>query len=246
MIHIMIPACGNDQQFTANYWPKNVTEVNGKVMIQYAIENFSTIPDKNYVFILSKKECERFHTDNMVSLLTAGNSRIVMLENGTGGALCTCLMAVGLINDDNELIISNNDQKFDCGLLETLQFFRQHNADCGLVCFDSIHPRWSFARIENGYVTEVEEKVPISQNAIAGVYYFKRGRDFVEAAKKAILKSQQYDGRYFISASVNEMILSGSQVVAKSVENKQYHTFYEPKQIEKYEQEINEHGNYCT
>lgn len=246
MMHIMIPACGNDQQFLANYWPKNVTEVNGKVMIQYAIENFNSFPDKNFVFILNKKECDRFHTDSMVSLLAAGNKDIITLENETGGALCTCLMAVEFVNDDNELIISNNDHKFDCDLLEVIQSLRQKNADCGLICFECIHPRWSFVRMENDYVTEVAEKIPISKNAIAGVYYFKRGRDFVEAAKKAILKNQQCNDRYFISAAVNEMILLDKTVVAETVENKQYHTFYEPKQIEKYEQEICGDENHCT
>lgn len=246
MTHILIPACGNNQKFIENYWPQNVTEVNGKVMIQYAIENFNTIPDKDYIFILNKRECEYFHTDNMVSLLTAGNKSIVTLENETGGALCTCLMGVEFINDDNELIISNNDQKFDCDLNKVVKSFRRKNADCGLVCFDCIHPRWSFVRMENGYVTEVAEKVPISKKAVAGVYYFKRGRDFVEAAKKAILKNQQYNNRYFISAAVNEMILASKTVIAESVENSQYHTFYEPKQIEKYEQEISENENHCT
>lgn len=245
-MHIMIPACGNNQQFLANYWPKNVTEVNGKVMIQYAIENFNSFPDKNFVFILNKKECDHFHTNSMVSLLVPGNKDIITLENETGGALCTCLMAVEFINDDNELIISNNDQKFDCDLLKVIQSFRQKNADCGLICFECVHPRWSFVRVENGYVTEAAEKMPISKNAIAGIYYFKKGKDFVEAAKKAILKNQQCNNRYFISAAVNEMILLGKTVIAETVENKQYHTFYEPKQIEKYEQEICGDENHCT
>lgn len=238
MIHIMIPACGNDQKFLANYWPKNVTEVNGKTMIQYAIENFNSFPNKNFIFILNQKECVRFHTDNMVSLLTEGNADIITLENETGGALCTCLMAIDMINDDNELLISNNDQKFDCDLSEHIQVFRQKGADCGVICFECIHPRWSFVRTENEYVIETAEKRPISKNAIAGIYYFKKGRDFVETAKRAILKGEQYEGRYFISTAVNEMILLGKKVICQSVKKEQYHTFYEPKQIEKYEQEM--------
>lgn len=245
MIHIMIPACGNDQHFLANYWPKNVTEVNGKVMIQYAIENFSSFQDKNYIFILNKKECDRFHTDNLVSILTEGNANIISLENQTGGALCTCLMAIDIINNDDELIISNNDQKFDCDLSDIIQIFRRQDADCGLVCFESVHPRWSFVRAENENVIETAEKRPISKNAIAGLYYFKKGKNFVETAKKAILKGQQYDGRYFISAAVNEMILLGKKVTYQQVEAEQYHTFYEPKQIEKYELEMRDE-NSCT
>ncbi len=246
MIHIMIPACGNDQKFLENYWPKNVTEVNGKVMIQYAVENFNSIPDKKFIFILNEKECIRFHTDNMVSLLSEENANIITLQNETGGALCTCLMGIELINNDDELLISNNDQKFDCDLFEIIQDFRQKDADCGVVCFECIHPRWSFVRVENDLVIETAEKRPISKKAIAGVYYFKKGKDFVETAKKTILKGQQYDGRYFISTAINEIILQGKKVVIYTVEKEQYHTFYELKQIEKYEQEKRRNENYCT
>lgn len=246
MIQIMVPACGNDQSFLADYWPKNVTEVDGKVMIQYAVENFDTVPDKHFIFLLNEAECVRFHTDDMVSLLTKGNADIIRLEHETGGALCTCLMAIEHIDHADELLISNNDQKFDCDMEEILEQFRQADADCGVVCFECVHPRWSYVRMDAGYVTEVAEKRPISKHAIAGIYYFKQGRDFVEAAKRAILKGQQHEGKFFISAALNEMILLGKQVVCQTIKPEAYHTFYEPNQIRKYEWEMRGNEHTCT
>lgn len=29
-----------------------------------------------------------------------------------------------------------------------IQYFRDNNADCGVVCFESIHPRWSYVKIQ--------------------------------------------------------------------------------------------------
>ena len=43
MINILIPACGSNQHFKDGYWPKNVTEINGKPMIEYTVENFDSI-----------------------------------------------------------------------------------------------------------------------------------------------------------------------------------------------------------
>lgn len=237
-MNVLIPACGNDRQFQSEYWAKNVTEINGKPMIQYVIENFASIPEKKYIVILNESECARFHTDNMVRLLTGGNCEIIRLHQQTRGALCTSLLAVDQIDNEDELIISNNDQKYDCGIENLLNGIREQNADGGVVTFECIHPRWSYVRMENGAVVEASEKRPISRKAIAGLYYFKHGKDFVSAAKQAIIKNRSYDGKFYISASINEMILLGKTIKTAEVLLEEYHSFYEPKQIEKYEMEL--------
>lgn len=236
MIHVMIPACGQDQRFLDAYWPKNVTEVCGKVMMQYVIENFASVPDKRFVVLLDQKECLKFHTDSTVKLLTDGDAEILRLAGPTGGALCTSLMAIESINDENELLISNNDHKCDFDMNGILEHFRAKQADCGVVCFDSVHPRWSYVRMEGERVVEAAEKRPISRLAIAGLYYFRRGKDFIRAAESALLKQSDYEGRYYLSEAINEMILLNKTVVCEQIPKEQYHTFYEPKQIEKYEQ----------
>lgn len=236
-MNILIPACGNDKQFQNEYWAKNVTEIDGKPMIQYTIENFLNIDGKHYIVLLNHSECAKFHTDNLVKLLTNDNASIIRLQNMTQGALCTCLLAVDMIDNEEELVISNNDQKFDVDLSVLLSDIRKQDVDAGVITFDCIHPRWSYVRLDGEYVTEAAEKRPISRNAIAGIYYFKHGKDFIKAAKSAIWKNRNYDGRFYISASINEMILFGKRVGFVAVEKEKYHSFYEPKQIEKYELE---------
>lgn len=237
-MNILIPACGNDKQFQNEYWAKNVTEINGKSMIQYVIENFASFRNKKYIVILNESECARFHTDNMVRLLTGGDCEIIRLRQQTSGALCTSLLAIDLIDNDDELIISNNDQKYDCSIEDLLRDIKKQNADGGVVTFECIHPRWSYVRLENDSVVETSEKRPISKKAIAGLYYFKHGKDFVAAAKQAIMKNRSYEGKFYISASINEMILLGKTIKNAEVALENYHSFYEPKQIEKYEMEL--------
>lgn len=232
---ILIPACGGDDRFFSGYWPKNVTEINGKAMILCVLDNFANIPDTHYVTILKQQECAKFHTDDIVKIYLNNNVKNVYIENETKGALCTCLLGIDEIKEDEELIISNNDHIFDADLNEIIQKFRAKDVDCGIVTFECIHPRWSYAREEDEKVIEIAEKRPISKNAIAGIYYYKKGKDFIECAKSAISKGRSLEGNYYISETVNEMILRNKNVRLERISPKEYHTFYEPRQIEKYE-----------
>ena len=67
-------------------------------------------------------------------------------------------------------------------------------------------------------IVETAEKKPISSDAIAGTYYFRRGRDFAEAAKRVILKDARVHDRFFLSSSFNEMILMGKKLVAHRID----------------------------
>lgn len=235
MVNILIPACGDSPYFAESYWPKNEIEVCGKPMLQHVVDNYNGITDKKFIFILNQKECDKFHTDSIVTLLAKEHSEIIKLSGMTGGALCTCLMAIQSIDNEFPLIITNNDQKFDCDLADAIQYFQNSGADAGIIGFDCIHPRWSYVRLEEEFVVEAAEKRPISKNAIAGWYFFKHGSMFIQSAKNAVLKGRTTDGSYYITAALNELILDGKNIRLYSVPASKYHTFYSPKAIESYE-----------
>ena len=234
MINILIPACGGADFFKESYYPKNLYEVNGKPMIEQVIGNYESIREKRFIYILLQEECNKFHTDNIISLLTE-DVDIIRLKALTGGALCSCLMAVEYIDNETELIISNNDQIIDVDFEQVLAQFRDKETDCGVICFDAIHPRWSYVRCIEEHVVEAAEKRPISNKAIAGFYYFRKGCDFVEAAKAAIQKGCMYEGNFYLTSAVNEMILKNKRTGYWEVENNRYHSFYTPERIRAFE-----------
>lgn len=238
MINILIPSCGNSEFFKGSYYPKTLYEVNGLPMIQQVVDNYASVRDKHFIFLFLQQECDRFHIDNAVSLMANGKSDIIRLKDVTGGALCTCLMAIDYIDTENELIIVNNDQIIDVDYNEVLDYFREQKYDCGVICFDSLHPRWSYIKTDENCkdeVVEAAEKRPVSNKAIAGFYYFRKGYDFIEAAKAAILKGSMYEGRYYLTAAINEMILKNKRAGYWNVENIRYHSFYTPERIRIYE-----------
>ena len=85
--------------------------------------------------------------------------------------------------------------------------------DGGLVTFKSTHPQFSFVKTgDDGFVKECSEKKPISDDATAGVYYFREGKSFVEAANQMIDKKITVDDQYFVCPVYNELILDGNKI----------------------------------
>lgn len=238
MINVLIPSMGKTLFFAESYFPKPLIEIDGKTMLEHVVNNYHSLQEKKFIFVFEQKDCAEFHLDESASILTERTSDIIVLENETAGALCTCLMAIEYINKDEPLVIANCDQIIDIDYKTMVDYFDNNQADAGIVTFESIHPRWSYAKVLNDEVVEVAEKRPLSKHAIAGCYYYRYGKDFIDSAQKAILKGNEESGRYYISSTMNEMILQGKKVIPYYIERCRYHTFYSPDKIKEYERYI--------
>ncbi|MDN5104883.1 glycosyltransferase family 2 protein [Aliarcobacter butzleri] len=240
MINILIPLAGKNQFFSeAEYpFPKPLIEFNGKTMIEHIIDNFSTIhKEKQFIFIVNTEDCKKYHLDNVLNILTNNSCKIIKINGETKGATCSAMMAVEYVDNDTSLIISNADQLFDINLQDVVDSFEK--SDAGIISFESIHPRWSYARLNNeNKVIETAEKRPISKSAIAGFYFFKNGKDFITSASNIIKKDASVNGLYYISSVLNEMVLENKIINIFQIENDKYHTFYTPQKIKEYERLI--------
>ncbi|MDO5381708.1 MAG: glycosyltransferase family 2 protein [Eubacteriales bacterium] len=237
MINVLLPAMGTSTFYKDSYFPKPLYEINGKTMLEMVVDNYAKLEPKQYIFVFSEEDCLRFHLDSSVKILTPA-SRVIKLGNQTAGALCTCLMAIEYINDDVPLIVANSDQVIETDYCKVIEHFEKQGCDAGLITFPNIHPRWSYARKMGNEIVEVAEKRPLSKNAIAGFYYYKKGSDFVKAAKKALLKQNNLDDRYYISSSINELILMGKKVGFYDISKEQYKSFYSPAKVKEYEESM--------
>lgn len=237
MLNILIPLAGKNLYFSEaeHPYPKPLIEFNGKTMIEHVIKNFDSITDeKKFIFIVNSEDCKKYHLDNVLNILTDHTCKIIKLNNETKGAACSAMMAVEFIDNNLPLIVSNADQLFDLEIQSVIDKFKQ--SDAGVITFESIHPRWSYTRLdENSLVIETAEKRPISKNAIAGFYYFKKGSEFMNASSKMIKKDANLDGVYYISPILNELVLNNKKISEYKISNNKYHTFYTPSKIKEYE-----------
>lgn len=237
MLKIIIPLAGSSELFTKSgyTYPKPIIEIGGKLMIQWVIEKTASIPEPSQIiFLIREEDAIKFHLDNTLKLLSP-TAKIIKLKSETRGALCSILMAIDAIESDDNLIILNGDQIIEADFNDIYNHWKKEDAAAGVITFKSVHPRWSYARIENNLVVQTAEKNPISQDAIAGYYYFKKATDFFQNAFQVILKDVQLDGNFFISPVMNEYVLNNEKVSNFEIPTKHYNSFYSPQLIKDFE-----------
>ncbi len=237
MLKIIIPLAGSSELFAnAGYmYPKPLIEINGIPMIQLVIEKTASIPIPNqFIFIIKEEDASKFHLDNTLKLLSP-DCEVIKLKKSTKGGLCSVLMAIENVDDDDSLIILNGDQVIDENFTDIYQYWLKNKADAGVVTFSSVHPRWSYARIENEQVVQTAEKNPISQNAIAGYYYFANASLFFESSFQTIKNDVQLEGNFYISPVMNEYVLQNKCVINYNIRSENYHSFYSPQMVNEFE-----------
>jgi HAD superfamily hydrolase (TIGR01509 family) len=211
-LNVLIPMAGAGSRFEkAGYtFPKPLIDVNGKPMIQIVVDNLNM--EGNFIFIVQKSHREKYNLDTLLNLVSP-NCKIVEVDGVTEGAACTTLLAKEFIDNDNPLVIANSDQFVEWDSNEFMYKMNETDCDAGIVTFTSTHPKWSFVKLNDvGLVTEVAEKNPISDMATVGIYYWKRGSDYVKYAEEMIEKNIRVNNEFYVCPVFNQAILSQSEI----------------------------------
>ena len=152
---------------------------------------------------------------------TPSSCYIVTVPGLTAGQLCTALYAREMINTDEQLFIVNSDNYFIWNENPTLTSFGEDVSGAILTFNDSEKStHWSFAKItEENVVTRIEEKNPISDDALAGGFMWKHGSDFIKYADCIIAKEEKVRGEYYIAPVMNEAIEDGLKIINWKLDN---------------------------
>jgi beta-phosphoglucomutase-like phosphatase (HAD superfamily)/dTDP-glucose pyrophosphorylase len=205
-LNVLIPMAGGGTRFQAQGYtfPKPLIDVKGKPMIQVVVDNLNI--EANFIFIVQKAHYEKYNLKYLLNLV-APNSEIIQVDSLTEGAACTTLLAKDLINNSNPLLLANSDQFVEWNSNEVLYAFTNSNVDAGIVTFESLHPKWSYVKLgENGFAEEVAEKKPISRHATAGIYFWKKGADYIKYAEQMIKKEIRVNNEFYVCPVFNEAI----------------------------------------
>ena len=159
-----------------------------------------------------------YKLDSFLNII-AENCSVIEVDGLTEGAACTALLARGLIDNDEPLFFANSDQFVEWDSTDFMYKMSETKADGGIVTFKATHPKWSFAKInERGFVQEVAEKNPISDNATVGFYYWKHGSDFVKYADQMINENKRVNNEFYVCPVFNEAIDDGLDILPFEVE----------------------------
>ncbi|MGC3989959.1 MAG: hypothetical protein QM796_09840 [Chthoniobacteraceae bacterium] len=78
----------------------------------------------------------------------------------------------------------------------------------------------------------VAEKRPISKQATAGLYYFRRAADFFAASEKMIVKGLTTAGQFFVCPVYNELILAGKKITTHHLPDGSMNSLGTPEDLE--------------
>lgn len=217
-----------------NLTPKPLIQVQGKTLIEHAINSFDV--DAQFVFVTRRYSDPAHNTQlsNILSRLRPEHKEI-QLSQVSQGASDSVLAAESLINNTEPLVIYNCDQIFNWDPQEFVTWVQQQACDGAIVLYNNTDPKNSFAVIDQNKVTQVVEKKCVSDHALVGFHYWRRGSDFVTSAHK--LKAEfRTSGRpeCYVSETYNYLIQEGAVIAPYHVAPHVYVPLGTPEDVTKY------------
>ncbi len=243
MLNIVVPMAGTGTSFKeAGYaFPKPIIDVAGKTMIEIVVNNLRPKCDHRFIFVGQREHFDKYDLYNILKRVTDDKFEVVLINGKTEGAACTVLAALRFINNSDEMIIANSDQFIEKDLDSFVYKAHQKNADGLIMTFKSSHPKWSYARTDkSGKVLETAEKKVISENATVGIYYFKRGADFVKAAEAMIHKNIRTNGEFYVCPTYNELLLEGKIIFIDEISADKMHGMGSPEDLATFNKKLSD------
>lgn len=228
-VNIVVPMAGHGSRFSKVGYtvPKPFIPVFGKPMIQWVIENIMpkdesyediTIPTNiipHFHFVAQAEHLKQYDLGKICRSLNIDYT-ITTVDVVTEGPACTVLLTKQHINNDMPLITINSDQFLDWNVGDFYKSLLNPEFDGCINTFHQSNPldlKWSYARIdEQGFVTEVAEKRPISDLATTGIYGWKRGADFVQCAEEMIAVNERVNNEFYVCPVYNWLLKKGGKV----------------------------------
>ena len=205
-INILIPMAGLGSRFVERGFKKikPLIEIDGVPMIKKAIDSLNI--NGNYIFILRSNENIKELKNYLLDYKP--NCKIVDVNYLTEGSASSCYLAKELINNDNELLIANCDQYLEWDSNNFLKNTRERNLDCSLLTYESDDVKNSFIKMDakNEKAIQIREKENISNNALVGVHYFKKGKYFTESYEEIYENKTKFKNEYYVSTVCDNMI----------------------------------------
>ena len=166
-------------------------------------ENWANIVDNinidaHYIFIVQKAHQEKYNLKQTLNLIAPGCD-IVVIDGITEGAACTTLLAKQYIDNDKALVIANSDQYVEWFSDEFMYNMTSSNVDAGIL-------------------TEVAEKNPISNIATVGIYYWKKGSDYVKYAEEMINSNIRVNNEFYVCPVFNQAIADGKKIKTYNID----------------------------
>ena len=144
-------------------------------------------------------------------------SNFITIEELTEGQACTCLLAKENINNEEPLLIAGCDN----GMVIDLEKFNKMTKECDVLVF-TYRQNEAVLRNPNAYgwvmVDDETEKItgvsvkkaisnsPLNDHAVVATFWFRHGKDFVNAAEKMIIENDRINNEFYVDQVIKHCI----------------------------------------
>jgi len=158
-------------------------------MIEKAILTLNINVKAAFIFILLEESGINMYLREILQNICKNNNytcHILTVDKVTEGPASSVYIAKEILNNDIPLIVSNSDQVLDWDFNKFYSECKKYDG-----CVLTYKPNYkltignkdkhSFVRFHNNKPVEFIEKIVISEEALVGVHYYKKGRYFIKA-----------------------------------------------------------------
>lgn len=211
--------------------PKYQIEAHGKTLFEWSMESLKGFmaPENTYIFIVRKEDEAGDFIMNTCKKIGIEHVKLIELDYLTDGQATTAMLASKAWDPASELLIYNIDTYVEAYEMEA----KQIQGDGFIPCFHAPGDHWSFAKLdENGTVTEVREKVRISDNCTLGAYYFKTCGLYEQLYKEYYSSDEKLEkGEKYVAPLYNYLISKGGDVRISIVDFDKVHVLGTPEEL---------------
>ena len=198
--------CGGIGIRVNNYsLPKPLNFIKGRHLIEYIIDSLNT----NEIYIVYNKILDIYNFEEII--INKYKNKVFyfsQIDFLTRGAVETALIGIQKfdLKDDNILFIDNDNVHG----LPILDHYENNFIGYGI---DYEHENFSFIKIKNNNIIDIEEKKKISDNFCCGLYGFKSSDEFKILSKELIEKNNKTKNEFYFSQLYKLLIKKGEKII---------------------------------
>ena len=212
--------------------PKYMIEAKGKTLFEWSMDSFKGYQEhtSRYIFVVRREDQASAFIRSRCAAYGIEDVKILEIDQMTDGQATTCMLAVPYCDPEDAIMVYNIDTYVEPYEMR----YEAISGDGHIPCFHAEGDHWSFAKTdEQGQVTEVREKVRISDNCTLGAYYFSSAELYRKLYEEYYADDSRMEkNEKYIAPLYNYMIEKGLPVSISLVDAQKVHVLGTPEELE--------------
>lgn len=212
--------------------PKYMIEAKGKTLFEWSMDSLRGYHKQvsKYIFVVRKEDHSEAFIREQTAKYGIGHVEVLEIDHMTDGQATTCMLAIPHCDPDDAIMVYNIDTYVEPYEMK----YEDISGDGHIPCFHADGDHWSFAKLdEDGKVTEVREKVRISDNCTLGAYYFSSARLYRKLYEEYYADDSRMEkNEKYIAPLYNYMIEKGLPVTISIVDAARVHVLGTPEELD--------------